>query len=258
MSTPNPHLGVSSWSLHRSLERGDFTLLELPALTAAHGLNQLEICHFHFASTDPAYLAELRQAIEKAGITFYTLLMDAGDITHTDAAKRDSDFAEIARWIGIASECGAQNIRVIAGDTPPSDESLRLSANGFLELAKIGDEKNVKIVVENWHALLDRPADVLKFLELTEGKVSLKLDFGNWKGDRKYADLPQIASFAASTHAKADFPQPGQINLPDFTHCLDICKAANFAGPHILIYDSPGDEWASLDEMREIVLPYLA
>jgi hypothetical protein len=28
-------------------------------------------------------------------------------------------------------------------------------------------------------------------------------------------------------------------------------------GPHILIYDSPGDEWEGLDRMREIVLPYV-
>jgi hypothetical protein len=38
---------------------------------------------------------------------------------------------------------------------------------------------------------------------------------------------------------------------------LDICRAAGFAGPHVLIFSDPGDEWESLDAMREVVRPYV-
>jgi len=47
------------------------------------------------------------------------------------------------------------------------------------------------------------------------------------------------------------------MNRADFIRCLEICKDAGFKGPHILIYDSPGDEWSSLDQMREVARPYV-
>jgi hypothetical protein len=99
---------------------------------------------------------------------------------------------------------------------------------------------------------------VRDLLEEMEGQIGLLLDFGNWKGDRKYADLAQIAPFAASTHCKAHFPEAGQMDQDDFTRCLNICRDAGFSGPHSLIFDGPGDEWDSLDQMQEIVLPYVA
>jgi len=257
LTHPNPRLGVSSWSLNNSLTRGDFTLLELPALCARHGLSKLEVCHFHLQSTDPGYLHDLAAACVDSGVTIYTFLKDNGDITHTDPAQRKRDIDDIKAAIDIASTLGAHRIRVIAGDAEPSPESLALSAKVLLELFEYAADKGVRVVTENWHRLLDRPADVIDLMECTEGTIPLKLDFGNWPRDRKYVDLPQIAQYAACTHAKADFPSPGVIDRGDFTRCLDICRDAAFDGPHILIYAGPGDEWTSLDIMRDIAATYV-
>lgn len=257
MSQPNPRLGVSSWSLNNSLTRGDFTLLDLPAFCAAHDLGKLEICHFHLKSTDPGYLRDLSAACVDAGVTLFTFLKDNGDITHPDPAQRRREIDDIKAAIDIASTLGAQRIRVIAGDAEPSPESLALSAHGLLDLADYAADKDVRVVTENWHRLLDRPADVIELRDRTDGRIGLKLDFGNWPRDRKYVDLPKIARYAVCTHAKADFPTPGDIDHVDFTRCLDICRDAAFEGPHILIYAGPGDEWTSLDLMRDIAIPYV-
>ena len=260
----HPRLAVSTWSLHRSLERPDVRLLDIPAQAAAHGISRLEVCHFHFPSTDPGYLQDLRGALDDAGVKFFTLLIDSGDLTHPDPAKRREQFDFIAHWVDVAAQCGAERARVIAGDAVPEPDGMALviSAQGLSRLADRAEAGGVRLVTENWHALLDRPAEVIALLEELEGRLGLMLDFGNWKGERKYDDLPQIAPFAGSTHCKADYPAVGQINRSDFTRCLDICRDAGFSGPHSLIFDgpidSPNGEWASLDEMREIVLPYIS
>lgn len=238
-------------------------LLDIPAQAAAHGISRLEICHFHFPSTDPGYLQDLRGALDDVGVKFFTLLVDTGDLTHPDRARRDADETMIAGWLDVAAQCGAERARVIAGDAAPEPDgmALAISAAALGRLARRASEGGVRVVTENWHTLLDRPAEVLALLEELEGQVGLMLDFGNWKGERKYDDLPQIAPYASSTHCKANYPAAGQIDLADFTRCLDICRDAGFAGPHSLIFDGPltdGGEWASLDEMQEIVRPYLA
>jgi len=256
----SPRLGVSTWSLHHRLTDRNVPLQDIPAEVAAHGLGKLEICHFHLPSTDDVYLADLRAAIDTSGVELFTLLIDTGDLTAADPQKRAEDEVSIARWLDIAARLGAARARVIAGNaTPgPNGDALAVSAAALGRLARHAEAGGVRLVTENWHALLDRPAEVLALLDKMQGEVGLKLDFGNWQGARKYDDLARIAPLAECTHAKAAFPQPGQMDREDFTRCLEICRAAGFTGPHILIYDSGGDEWASLDQMREAVLPCLS
>ena len=256
MPNLNPRLGVSTWSLNKSLTAGT-PLLDIPAQIAAHGLGKLEVCHFHFPSTVPGYLAEFRAALEAAGVEFYTLLIDTGDLTHPDPAERARMIEMMAHWIEVAAACGGKRVRVIAGDAAPSAEALAVSKAGLTEVLRHADAHGIRVVVENWHPLLDHPAEVVTLMEDMQGRVGLKLDFGNWPGDRKHADLPLIAPLAEDTHAKAHFPAAGQMDRDDFTRCLDICRDAGFSGPHILIFSDPGDEWESLDQMRDVAHPYV-
>ncbi len=246
----HPRLGVSTWSLNKSLTTGT-PLLDIPAQVAAHGLSKLEVCHFHFPETSSAYLHQFRDALESVGVEFYTLLIDEGDLTHPDPAERERTLALMAHWIEVAAACGAERVRVIAGDAPPSAAALVLSVKGLTEVVCHADDYGIRVTVENWHPLLEHPAEVLALLEAMPGQLGLKLDFANWDAPRKYADLVQIAPLAECTHAKAHFAAPGEMDREDFRRCLQICQDAGFVGPHILIFSDPGDEWASLDIMRE-------
>ncbi len=256
MANLHPRIGVSTWSLHKSITAGT-PLLDIPAQVAAHGLGKLEVCHFHFPRTDAAYLAEFRAALDAAGVEFYTLLIDEGNLTSSDPAERDGVVTMMTHWIEVAAQVGARRVRVIAGDAAPTEESLRLSKAGLTEVLRQAHAHGVHVVTENWHSLLDHPAAIITLMERMEGKMGLKLDFGNWPAERKYVDLPLIAPLAECTHAKAGFHAPGEMDHKDFTRCLSLCRDAGFEGPHILIFSDAGDEWASLDQMREVVLPYV-
>ena len=267
-------LAVSSWSLHRRLGlfyhetpegrvseprwgAGETTLLALPSELAAHGIGKLEICHFHFPHLENGYLTDLRASLAESGIAFFTLLIDAGDITHPNPTERERDIAMIEQWIDIAAQCGAARVRVIAGDAAldPSGGALTLSVQGLDRLARRAVRQNVRVVIENWHALTDKPAEVLELLNRLDGSVGLLADFGNWPAPRKYDDLPFILPFAESTHAKAYFPG-GVLDREDYVRCLDLCRAVGLTGPHSLIYDSPGDEWDGIERIKSVVLDY--
>ena len=256
----SPRLGVSTWSLHHRITEQNVALTALPAEVAAYGLSKLEICHFHLPSTDDSYLDELRAALDTAGVELFTLLVDSGDLTALDPQTRAADEASIAGWIDIAARLGATRVRVIAGEAVPQPDGIALAASvdALARLAERVEAGGLRLVTENWHALLDHPAEVLALLDRLQGRVGLKLDFGNWPRPRKYVDLARIAPRAECTHAKASFSPAGQMDQADFTRCLEICRAAGFDGPHILIYDSGGDEWASLAQMREVALPFVS
>ncbi len=270
-----PRLSVSTWSLHRQLGRPDFygpedgkqipvathgkgelSLLELPASVAKFGINTLELCHFHIPSLDKGYLNELRGALEAANVELFSLLIDHGDITHPKYANRD--LVWIGEWIDTAGMLGATCTRAIAGKAVPSADTLEMSRTGLKKLAERANVNGVRLMTENWFSILSTPENVSTLLDGLDGEVGLCLDFGNWQGETKYADLKVIAPRAESCHTKAHFLAPGEMDRDDYMRCLELTQDVGFSGPHTLIYDGPGDdEWEGLSIEREVVQSYL-
>ncbi|TCU33815.1 sugar phosphate isomerase/epimerase [Rhizobium azibense] len=259
---PNGRFAISTWSLHRLLgpiypyspdqERnaarkepygpGAASLVELPQQLAERGIHRLEVCSFHLPSLEAGYLSDLRGAMKASGVLFQTLLLEDGDPSHPDHAKRDA--AWMSGWIERAVVAGAQNLRVIAGKQPPTEENLSRALRHLRQLAKEADGSGVRIVVENWFDLLPSPRQMNWLLDGLEGTVGLNGDLGNWTAPEKYADLADIMCRAELCHAKADYNAAG-LDGADYLMCLEACDAAGYVGPFTLIYDSPffPDEW---------------
>lgn len=236
-----------------------YELLDLPAEASRRGYQAIEVCHFHFPRTDSAYLAELRATFLAANVRFDTLLLDYGDLTSADERRRAADAEFIRRWIGIAAQAGAKQIRVIAGDAAPTDgAAIAQSAAALAELAGYAATLGVRVITENFKALASTAESCLKLLAQAGDKVGMIDDFGNFKGPAKYDEIAAIAPRSVSVHAKAAYDDAGLPDVPEFVRCLDAVKATEFAGAYVLIYDGPGDMWEGLERIKRIVLPYLA
>lgn len=275
-----PELAVSSWSLHRTLGpiypdmetragdrapdhkygAGTLSLLELPAYVAAMGIHNLEVCHFHFPTTDAAYLAQFHRSMHEAGVRLTTLLIDAGDISAADPEVRAHDLRRIKGWIDVAAAVGAQRVRVVAGMTgaDPAGATVRRSIDGFSELVEYARARAVGVITENWHVLSMQPRNLLAILDGLDGAVGLCADFGNYRGPTRFDDLAAILPRAVSIHAKADFTAPGAFERDSFDRCLELARRGGFDGTYVLIFDDEGDERGSLLTLAEAVRPYLA
>ena len=199
-------ISTSSWSLHRALGRPplfgpgqsatppaqepSISLLELPAALATAGIHTLEIVHFHFPRTDEAYIAELGSALDGAGVELFSVLIDAGDITHPDPDTRAQEMAWIRDWLDITAQCGASHARVVGGYQPvernggPISEHpvIRRSAQGLGQLAEYAGAQGVRVITENFRETTNRADQVLAILALCGGDVGLCADFGNYRG----------------------------------------------------------------------------
>ena len=274
---------TSSWSLHRTLGqsmyqwpdlagkpvlegdgRGEIALLELPAQLALRGIGMLEICHFHFPRLDDGYINELRQALAENGVELFSVLIDAGDITHPDPEERKGETGWICAWMRIAARCGARCVRVIAGNAEPGAEgdwrdqkAVQISAEGLRQLAGVGRQLGLRVITENFRALGGKAGALNAILDLCEGTVGLCVDFGNFKGPDKYDELAALMPRATSVHAKANFREELQMDRTDFERCLQLTTDAAFAGPYSLIFSSSGDEWGGVARTKEVVEAWL-
>lgn len=280
-----PRISTSSWSLHRSLGKpaiptpdsppaagpvpgAQLSLLELPGRLAAAGIGTLEICHFHFPSTDAGYLTELKAAAQDAGVEIFSVLIDAGDITASDPDALAQELAWIRGWLDVAAAIGASHSRVIAGYAPIERNGsdlrthplIRQSAANLGSLADYGAGQGVRVITENFRSTAERADQLLAILGLCDGKVGACADFGNFKGAGKYDELAAIAPKSTSAHAKALYDGEGHPDRAEMERCLNLMAGAGFDGPISLIFDTPfhrgEDEWDNLAVLREIVLPY--
>ncbi|SDN68613.1 Sugar phosphate isomerase/epimerase [Paenibacillus sp. yr247] len=275
-----PYLSLTTWSLHRNLgplrwTRWDehsrvhitdvqdqpelLSLNELPAELAGKGFTALEICHFHIPDISTAYLKQLRQSFTEAGIRFYTLLIEYGDISSSDEFRRQADIDWIKGWIDIASLAGAERVRVIAGDADPSDQqALRRSAEALRELGNYAIHRGVRVVTENFHLLTSTADNCLALLQACGNILGLTSDFGNFKGSGKYDDLAQTIPHSESIHAKAQTNNEGYPDETEFIRCLDIVKQSGYEGPITVVYDGPGDMWKGIERVRKLAAPFLS
>lgn len=113
-------------------------------------------------------------------------------------------------------------------------------------------------MTENWFDLLSAPGHVNRLLDVTEGRIGLNGDFGNWSAPGKYDALAQIFGRASLCHAKASFAA-GAIDADDYGRCVDVAEAAGYEGPYTLIFDSesPG-EWEGVAIERALIRDRLA
>jgi sugar phosphate isomerase/epimerase len=270
----HPRIAVSSWSLHHKLGyshangpagsdtapaqqtwgHGQIKLLELPAALRAHGYARVELCHFHIASLDPAYLEELRTAFADQGVIIQTLLIDDGDITNPQTRARD--MAWINRWIGAAARLGAVHARVIAGKQKPSTEALLQSVTRLKLLCQSAATQGVKLVTENWFDLTATPKEVHHILDGVGPELGFLADTGNWGGATKYNDLKSIFARAQLCHAKAHF-NGYTLDGTDFGKCIDAAESAGYQGPYTLIFADEGDEWQGLAKERDFIVDRL-
>ncbi|MGO4544724.1 sugar phosphate isomerase/epimerase family protein [Paenibacillus sp. 2TAB23] len=273
------YLSISTWSLHRLLGPLRMTawdsesnnhiineqeqplvhsLLDLPGEAAARGYQALEICHFHFPSTEAAYLEQLKAAFEAANMKFDTLLVDYGDLTSEDEIKRAADIHYIKKWIDIASLCGAKQIRVVAGEaSPTNDAAIRLSAAALTDLALYGQSISVHVITENFRSLTSTAASSIKLLEQTNHKVGFITDFGNYHGSEKTEEIGATTPFSVSIHVKPTYDSNGIPDKDELISYLRKVDSNGFNGAYVLIYDGPGDMWAGLDRVKSIVTPFV-
>jgi len=268
MGVAHMRWSVSSWSLHAALGRvryepdgdggvrradgdpgaAELTLLDLPAAAAERGIGTIELCHFHLPAVDDGYLAELRAAIEGAGVELYSVLIDTGDLTADDPAERAASLDTVRRWVDTAAKLGASGVRAAAGRTKVDADQ---SVTGLAAAVEHAAGHGLGVWTENWQAYNAAADPLLTILDRVVG-LGLCVDFGNadHAGDTaaKCTVLAALMPRATCLHVKArDRHHADSIDEQDLAAALQIAAAAGFDGPASLIADG----WADIVRLRE-------
>jgi len=270
-------LSISSWSVHRLLGLSQWTvwdetasgqtvhaedgetsvaLLDLPREAAQRGFRYLELCHFHLPTVEEPYISQLREAIESAGITLHTLLIDYGDLSSPDPVRRSSDEAFIQHWIDVAARLGASAVRVVAGEQQAGDaEAIARSAASLQRLHRYGQENGgVEVVTENFRELTATLSSWQTVMEAAGSRVRTIVDFGNMMPEEKEAAIAYGAPIAYTIHAKPEYRVDGSIDEEELRRSMSIAEAHGCEAPVSVIFDHEGDVWEGIERIAKAIV----
>ncbi len=261
---------TSSWTLHGKLgqvryehnlageswlEAGDpaagMPLTDLPAFVAKDNIPKIELCHFHFPSIKPDYLAQLRQAIQAAGLTLENLLIDRGNLSDPNDNTWQAELDLCKMWLRIAAELGANGCRIDCGTEPPSPASKARAADALQQLSDYATTLGLKLTTENFRQTSLQPEDLLEIITMADRPLNLCLDFGNAiKSGDKYGTLQKLLPHSTSLHCKGQYSN-GELDRTEFAHSIRLVTDADFSGFVSLIFDGTENEWAKTLELKQ-------
>jgi sugar phosphate isomerase/epimerase len=274
-SEPRARLGVASYPFRafidaphnrdRDKTKPGMTLLQFPAMVREKfKVRNIEPLDSHFVSLEVAYLAELRNAVEKAGMHVINVPVGLrASVYDPDAAKRKAAVDNARKWVDAAVALGSPSVRIhiagVRGVTPDVDraaESLRAAA-------EYGAEKNVVINLENDDLETEDAFYLVKVLDQVNSPWLRGLpDFCNsmLKGDEKYNYDSVTAMFKHAyniSHVKDSEVDNGKLFRVDVAKAFAIAKRSSYRGYFSMEWEGEGGPYEGTQKLLDLSMKYL-
>lgn len=146
-----PALAAFPKGFFTALVEGRMSLFDWLELAARLDLDGVELYPRFFASLEPAYLDQVRQALTENRLQM-PMLCNSPDFTRPDPAERAHEIESTRRMIALTAELGGSYCRVLSGQNRPgldADEALGWVIDALRTLVRDAETAGVVLVIEN-------------------------------------------------------------------------------------------------------------
>lgn len=219
-----------------------------------------------FPSTDPKYLEQFRNAVEKAHSAVVDIAVDGEHSQYSmDAAERDRAVSSSKQWVDVGAALGSPSIRTHVEEAKDSKPDVERAADTLARVAEYGAKKNVVIHLENDNPVSEDPFFIVQVIEKVNNPWLRALpDFGNSLAahDEDFAYRAIDAMFAHAygiCHVKdGEVNEQGKAVHVDLARTFAILKKHGYKGYCSIEYDAPGDPYKPTAELVEKTAEFLS
>ncbi len=231
-------------------------LLDFPQMMAdRYEVHNLEFLAAHFASTEAAYVIELRRQLGRLRSRLINIQVDGpelnsgGGLSDRNPAVRGAAVDAVKKWIGVARSLSARSVCAGPGNLNPAD--LTPTVEAYRQLVAYARSREIHILVENREGL--EPDEMLTVIRGVGGYfIGALPDFGGFANEAaRVAGLRALFQHApALCHAVgAAFDEVGNEKAFDFQGCLEISKQLRFRGIYSVDYKGTGDPYQGVQNV---------
>jgi sugar phosphate isomerase/epimerase len=240
-------------------------LTEFPAMVRERfNLRNIEPLDSHFHSLEPAYLGELRNAVEKAGCRVINIPAGVrASLYDPDAAKRKTGVDNAKKWVDAAVALGSPSIRVHIQGARGVQPDVARAAESLRTIAGYGAEKNIVINLENDDPKTEDAFYLVKVIEAVNSPYLHGLpDFCNsmLNGNEKYNYDSVAAMFAHAyniSHVKDSEVDNGKVFRVDVGKTFVIAKQAGYRGYFSMEWEGEGGPYEGTQKLIDASMKYL-
>lgn len=242
-------------------------LLHFPAhVIEKFNVHNIEPHSRHFRSLDSAYLAQFREALDKANAKAVNIAVSIQESFYDpDSAVRSKAITDAKKWIDVAASIGSPGIRAHIHTAPNSPPNLERTVASLREVADYAAGKNVVVTLENDDLVSEDGFFIAKAIEGVNHPYLRALpDFANsmltGNADFNYRALQAMFQHAYNIcHVKdGEADDSGkQFNI-DLSKSFQILKSSGYKGYCSMEFDAPGDPYAPTAKLVEQTMRYLS
>jgi len=252
-------LAVATYPFRNFMDRRGHPGIKLTDFAAMvadkFGLHNIEPLSDHFPSTEPAYLEELRTAVEKAHAHIVNIPCGVGpSLYDADAAKRDAAVANNKKWVDVAVAIGSPSIRVHVQNARGGPDVDRAS-DALKRVAEYGAAKKVVVNLENDDLVSEDAFFLAKVIDAVHSPWLHALpDFGNsmLKGDEEFNYKAAEAMFRRAyciSHVKDSEVMGKKVFRVDVAKTFGIAKAAGYRGYFSMEWEGEGGPYEGTQKL---------
>ena len=211
--------GCCAYSYGPDLRRGPMTMESFIRKAVELRVDAVDMTVYYFKSTDPAYLAGLRDLAYKLAVPFSGAACGVS-MVQADPAKRAQSLIDIKKWVDVTDQLGASHLRVFAGKLPPG-ATLQQAVDWTVDTMKAASDysgnKGIRLGLED-HSGISQTAEVcLEIMHRVNSPyVGINLDITHFvptPGQDAYAQIASCIPYATVTHIRDRFDDGSPIDM---------------------------------------------
>jgi sugar phosphate isomerase/epimerase len=266
---PRDRLAVASYPFRNFMERPGHPGLKLTGFAAMvvekFGIHNIEPLSSHFPSTEPAYLEELRRAVERAHSHVVNIPAEVrASFYDPDAARRSKSIDAAKKWIDVAVTVGSPSIRVhIQGARGASPDAV-VTAESLKHVAEYGADHNIVVNLENDDLVTEDAFFLVRVIQAVNSPWLRGLpDFGNsmLKGDEDFNYKAVDAMFRHAyniAHVKDSEVDNGKVFRVNMARTFGIAKTTGYRGYFSMEWEGQGGPYEGTQKLLAESLKDLA
>jgi sugar phosphate isomerase/epimerase len=277
-TNPRERLAVASWPFRAFIESPTNRWARDPKLVGIDlkdfaamvvkefNLPNIEPLGQHFRSTEPTYLAEFREAVQKAGSHVVNIPTGVrGSFYDPDKTKRQNAVESAKKWVDVAVAVGSPSLRMNLAAYRHDKPDVDLTSESLKQLADYGGEKNVLINLENDDLFSEDAFFIVSVVKKVNAPYLHALpDFCNsmLSGNPQFNYDALTAMFHHAyniSHMKdSEVGDGGKVYTVDVARCFEIASAAGYKGYFSMEWEGQGEPYAGTHRLIEESLKNLA
>lgn len=259
---PRDRLAVASYPFRNFMDRPGhpgIKLTDFAAMVAEKfGIHNIEPLNAHFPSTGPAYLDQLRGAVEQAHSHIVNIPTNAGaSLYDPDPAQRDKAIAGSRKWVDVAVAVGSPSIRIHIQGARGAPPDAGRAAESLKPVAEYGASRNIMINLENDDLITEDAFFLVKVIEAVDSPWLRGLpDFGNSMlgGDPDFNYKAVEAMFRHAyniSHVKDCEVDNGKVFRVSMAKTFGIANAAGYRGYFSMEFEGQGGPYEGTQKLLD-------